>query len=1741
MKKVLYLLIALLSGISTMQAQTTEGQDFWLTFGSNGGQPSSDLDLQIRIVSGNLPTTGTIYFTNLGTYKDFEINAQEVYTYSLNNEQRQAVYNNFYYETTVTDYSIHITSAEPVTVYALNQVIASVDATNILPVTALSTEYYQISYAPPQMNPIYHDAYAVVATQNNTGLYHNGLLETTLDAGQVYYRNASPNMDMTGSQITADNPVALFAVNPILSIPLTEPSYASCLMQQLAPVNTWGKNFFVPVSHCAHDIVRIVASQNNTDITQTGGVIRTGVPDAQTTLTGLQAGEFVELDIALDDNGCHIQADKPVGVCSYLTNGTYYGMGYISAPAQCWIPAIEQSVGSALIAPFIPEGWIQLNDHCVIVVTPAATKENTKVSIGGAPPTDLSGGSWVDNIEAGMSFYIMPLTDATASYHFTNQEGLITYCYGIGYASSYYYPAYSAMRNLTAGFYANDIHCQSLDGEVFCEPEVDFRAEIDALGVEIESLHWYIDGTEYLPAQNQETWSKTFAVGNYLITLEVYPDDGGAPTIIEGDLHIGADISATPLPPLGGVVTGSDCYKADETVNLTATPNPGYAFSNWTENGTPVETNTTYSFTATKSRTLVANFTPLYDIIVIPSPAVGDNDATGGGSYPHGTPVIVTAIADTCYIFVNWTKDGEVVSNNPIYLFIAVEPCTLIANFIPKQYVILTEEDPDEGGETYGGGNHDCGTDVTVTAVPAYGYDFVNWTEDDDEVANTPDYTFIAAEHRLLTAHFEPKIYDIELLVNPPLPLVAGDVFGAGSYPYGENITVSAVAEPCYFFVNWTEDNVEVSKNADYTFTVTKDRILVANFDRFSYDVVVLPSPTGGGTVGGGGSHLCGDTIPIWAVPNDCYDFVDWTENGVSLSTDPYYDLIVTGHHVLYANFALKTFEVEVLPNPDPNGGTVTINSADGIFDCGETAIVKAYANNGYHFINWTKDNVHQSYAAFYQFEVTESCTMVANFEQEFYKITVEANPPEGGNVLGNGTYAYDDPATVSAIANGCWEFVDWTEDGVWASDDADYDFTVTKSRHLVANFVRITHDIIALVDPEEGGTVTGGGIYNECETATLKATANPCYDFVNWTEDGNEVGVNPVFSFVVTEPRTLVANFEQRYYNVVVSAKPEEYGEVSGGDENLPCGEEITVTATAYECYEFVNWTENGKFVSDENPYIFELTKDRDLVANFKVKICNVVLSANPGIGGSVSGGANGITCNTDIIVTATPAECYIFVNWTEDGEWVSDDAEYEFTVLDSHNLVANFELETLTIKLLSNPLNSGILSGDGDHLCGDAITVTAEPVNDCYTFLNWTEDDEEVATTSSYTFTVMESRTLTANFEQQTRNLALYANPPDGGTVIGSGDHPCGEEVTAKAIPESGYVFINWTEYGDEISTDDEFTFIIMSPRILVANFALEAYQIITIANPTEGGTTTGDGMYHLDDFVTVKAIPEPTYKFINWTEDDAPVSNDAEYSFTVTESRTLVANFDILLYNVIAEISDGNYGYTTGSGMYAAGDTARVEVFVDDCYRFSNWTIEDKEVSKSKIYEFEVTDDVTVTANFNVLDFDTYAPTLWNNTFMLNLRRLETEGYAVTGCQWYKNGDEEEETRTINEFSYSAGPAITDLLEPAPTWYMFRLITSNRGDLCSTHKTLTGYTSPPGTDEKLFIYPNPVISGNSFTVEGASEGCSVLVYNQYGICVRSVIATQNPVTITLDNVQPGSYLIRADGKQGKVVIIN
>ncbi|MGE0076365.1 MAG: cellulase family glycosylhydrolase [Bacteroidales bacterium] len=70
-------------------------------------------------------------------------------------------------------------------------------------------------------------------------------------------------------------------------------------------------------------------------------------------------------------------------------------------------------------------------------------------------------------------------------------------------------------------------------------------------------------------------------------------------------------------------------------------------------------------------------------------------------------------------------------------------------------------------------------------------------------------------------------------------------------------------------------------------------------------------------------------------------------------------------------------------------------------------------------------------------------------------------------------------------------------------------------------------------------------------------------------------------------------------------------------------------------------------------------------------------------------------------------------------------------------------------------------------------------------------------------------------------TYSISVNANPADGGTVTGSGTYIQGTQVTLTATPNDGYEFINWTKDGDEISTSTEYSFTASTDISLTANF--------------------------------------------------------------------------------------------------------------------------------------------------------------------------------------------------------------------------------------------------------------------------------------------------------------------------------
>ena len=217
-------------------------------------------------------------------------------------------------------------------------------------------------------------------------------------------------------------------------------------------------------------------------------------------------------------------------------------------------------------------------------------------------------------------------------------------------------------------------------------------------------------------------------------------------------------------------------------------------------------------------------------------------------------------------------------------------------------------------------------------------------------------------------------------------------------------------------------------------------------------------------------------------------------------------------------------YTITTSSNPT-NGGTTT---GGGTFNQGQSCTVQATPASGYTFVKWTKNNTQVSTDASYTFTVTSNCNLVAHFAVETYTVTASCDP-EMGTASGGGIFNYGQTCAVSASANPHYIFEAWTENGNVVSTESFYMFDVTASRDLFANFTAEMYDINVTINPAEGGTVTGAGSYAYGETVTLVAEANEdlMYDFVRWTENGNEVSTDAEYSFIAEASRNLVAEFE--------------------------------------------------------------------------------------------------------------------------------------------------------------------------------------------------------------------------------------------------------------------------------------------------------------------------------------------------------------------------------------------------------------------------------------------------------------------------------------------------------------------------------------------------------------------------------------------------------------------------------------
>ncbi|MBR0304764.1 MAG: fibronectin type III domain-containing protein [Bacteroidales bacterium] len=856
------------------------------------------------------------------------------------------------------------------------------------------------------------------------------------------------------------------------------------------------------------------------------------------------------------------------------------------------------------------------------------------------------------------------------------------------------------------------------------------------------------------------------------------------------------------------------------------------------------------------------------------------NNTSANGSFTidpsqaaEGTTITLTPTVNAHYHLTGWSfedaqggsVDVTVTDNTFAMPAFDVYVAMLTA---PDQYTIAATADPAAGGTVNGAGTYDYGTEITLTATANAGYTFVNWTKGGELVSLTPTCTLTVTEAATYVANFSVNSYNITANV---APANSGSVEGAGSYTYGSTATLTATAATGYHFVNWTKDDVEVSPNATYSFTVAEAGAYVAHFQINNYDITVSANPTEGGTVSGAGNYNYESTAILTAIANEGYTFVNWTKGGESVSTNATCTLTVTEAAAYVANFELNSYEITATANPTEGG---TVNGA-GTYDYGTEITLTATANAGYTFVNWTKGGEPVSTNPTCTLTVTEAAAYVANFSLNSYAVTATVNPAEGGTVTGAGTYFHGDNVTLTATANNGYHFVNWTENDAEVSTDASYSFTFTGARNLVANFA-----------------ITPAGL----SWSAQDFTGYTMIDFNNWKPTVNNPN-NVTLRYGCVEGNVPTQGGVEVDATTGVIGMAAAYGHIHPISGTFHIYAVHETDETAY--YDSIAYTLNVLPIA-----LVGLTKNIDEGGSVSMPDATDVPTLTHHYTTLAGTPTAFVAQGQDLNVLAENATGYHFTGWTLSNEPLATTAAYTYHVPDAitgtsalvTDIKAVFDTNTYTLTVLSDDVIMGSANGSTTAKHFLSYEISATPNTD-YHFTQWSDGN----TQNPRTVTLTENTTYTAEFAVNSYAITTGVLPANSGSVTGAGTYNHFDNATLTATATTGYTFTNWTENGVVVNATNPYEFQVTGARELVANFSLNTYAVSASANPAAGGTVTGAGTYDHGTNVTVTATANDGYAFVNWTEGGQEVSTNASYSFTFTEGRTLVANFTPIIYTV------------------------------------------------------------------------------------------------------------------------------------------------------------------------------------------------------------------------------------------------
>ena len=692
-------------------------------------------------------------------------------------------------------------------------------------------------------------------------------------------------------------------------------------------------------------------------------------------------------------------------------------------------------------------------------------------------------------------------------------------------------------------------------------------------------------------------------------------------------------------------------------------------------------------------------------------------------------------------------------------------------------------------------------------------------------------------------------------------------------------------AQYTYSFTGWYEGDTKISSDLSLSVSnITANRTFTAigarTLNRYTLSFTI--TPTGAGTVSGGGTYDYGSSVKSTATPATGYNFTKWVdETGGESTTNPYPGWEITKNRTIQAVFTIKSYSItlaaqfRIAETGDFTGGTTggTV-SGGGTVTHGTSVTAKATPATGYSFAGWYEGSNKVSDDASYTFSATGNRSLTARFQRQWFTVTFTAGT--GGSVAPTSARVeYGGEASSTATAATGYTFSGWSNGVKTAKLTVT---NVTANATYAASFGINTYVItyaketgIASVTPtsetvEHGANAVGS-------TAALTTG----YNFDGWYNGATRVSTSLTYApTAVKSNLSLTAKANINSYTVSPSAYYRTTdgtgnytagttgGTVSGGG-SVNHGGSITVTASAAAGYKFDGWysagASGGTLLSSSASYaISGVTASMTVYARFTRIYYTITYSAGDYVASlsrtteRVAHGAN--AAGSTMTVNGTTAQySYGVDGWYSGSTRVTSSATYAptgVTANATYTAKGTRSLRSYTVtynkgSYISSVSRSSESVSYGSNAAGSTATVMASDAQYTYSFTGWYNGSTRVSTSVTYAPTnITGAVTLEARGTRTTKSytisVSLDSSAAGRGSVSGGGSYNYGATATVVCTKTNSQdVFDGWYEGSTRVSTSLSYAFTVTGARTLVAKILYLDVTPTSLSYGATGGSQT------------------------------------------------------------------------------------------------------------------------------------------------------------------------------------------------------------------------------------------------------------------------------------------------------------